>query len=161
MADASTLLVEARARARLTQAELARRARTTQSAVSAYESGARTPSVPTLRRLLRAAGRDLATVPAAPSLRALVEANRVEITRIAARRGAHDIRVFGSVARGEEDVASDLDLLVDLDPDRDLLDLAALREDLQDLLGVSVDVATPQLLRDAVRPEVLSTARAL
>lgn len=161
MPDAAALLADARARARLTQAELARRANTTQSAVSAYESGARTPSVPTLRRLLQAAGLDLSTIPVVPSLRTLLDEHHDEITRIAAHRGARNVRVFGSVARGEEDTTSDIDLLVDLDSDRDLLDLAALREDLQDLLGVSVDVATPQLLRDTVRSAVLQDARTL
>jgi len=117
--------------------------------------------VPTLRRLLRAAGLDLATVPTVPSLSSLLDQHRDEITRIAANRGARNVRIFGSVARGEEDHASDIDLLVDLDGDRDLLDLAALREDLRDLLGIPVDVATPQLLRDTVRSVVLNEARAL
>jgi len=106
-------------------------------------------------------GLDLATVPAVPSLSSLLDEHRDEITRIAANRGARNVRIFGSVARGEEDHASDIDLLVDLDGDRDLLDLAALREDLRDLLGIPVDVATPQLLRDTVRSVVLNEARAL
>lgn len=69
-----------------------------------------------------------------------LRARREEIVRIAAARGAHNIRVFGSVARGEENSASDIDFLVDLDPHRTLFDLSELILDLQETLGRKVDV---------------------
>jgi predicted nucleotidyltransferase len=67
---------------------------------------------------------------------------RNEILGLAKRHGAHDIRVFGSVARGEATDASDLDLLVRLDAGRSLLDLGGLVMDLRDLLGIKVDVVS-------------------
>ncbi len=72
---------------------------------------------------------------------------REEILRIAARHGAHNIRIFGSVARGEADSESDLDLLVEMEPGRSLLDMCGLLMDLQDLLGCRVDVVTEKGLR--------------
>jgi predicted nucleotidyltransferase len=76
------------------------------------------------------------------SIRETIEDNRDRIKRIAARHGARRVRIFGSVARGETHSESDLDLLVKLDPDRSLLDLIALKQDLEDLLGCQVDVLT-------------------
>ncbi len=63
------------------------------------------------------------------TLEELPRSNRDEILRLAAKRGARNVRVFGSVARGESDAASDLDFLVDLEPGRSLLDLAGLQQD--------------------------------
>jgi len=80
---------------------------------------------------------------------------RSEILRLAAHHGASNVRVFGSVARREADQESDVDLLVDLDPDRTLLDLGGLLMDLNTLLGVSVDVMTEEILRDQVREHAL------
>ncbi|HEY0779074.1 MAG TPA: nucleotidyltransferase family protein [Gemmatirosa sp.] len=76
---------------------------------------------------------------------------RAEIRAAAAASGARDVRVFGSVARGEERPESDVDVLVDLDPGRTLFDLAALEERLERLLGRPVQVATARELRDPVR----------
>ncbi len=81
-----------------------------------------------------------------------------EILRIAARRGAKNIRVFGSVARGDADAASDVDVLVDMEPGRSLLDMGGLLMDLQDLLGCSVDVVTERALRPRIRDRVLKEA---
>ncbi len=81
------------------------------------------------------------TVSRKPPTLAELRARRAEILEVAARRGASNIRVFGSVARGESD-SRDLDLLVDLERGRSLLDLAGLHLDLQDLLGCEVDVGT-------------------
>ena len=67
---------------------------------------------------------------------------REEIIRLAGRRGAHSLRVFGSVARGEANEDSDLDLLVAWEPGRSLLDHAGLVQDLQELLGIKVHVGT-------------------
>ena len=81
-----------------------------------------------------------------------------EILRIAARHGAKNIRVFGSVARGDADAASDVDVLVDMEPGRSLLDMGGLLMDLQDLLGCSVDVVTERALRPRIRDRVLKEA---
>jgi len=71
----------------------------------------------------------------------LLAVKREEILQVAARQGAHNARVFGSVARGEAGPASDIDFLVDMDPGRSLFDLGGLLMDLQKLLGVEVDIA--------------------
>jgi predicted nucleotidyltransferase len=81
-----------------------------------------------------------------------------DIEAVAARRGASNIRVFGSVARGDADSTSDVDLLVDLDPDRSLFDLGGLLMDLADLLGTEVDVVTEASLKPRVRQRVLAEA---
>jgi predicted nucleotidyltransferase len=86
---------------------------------------------------------------------------RDEIARIAARHGAHDIRVFGSVARGDTTPDSDVDFLVELDPGRSLFDLGGLLMALQELLGRPVDVVTTAGLRDRIRERVLAEAIAL
>ncbi len=81
--------------------------------------------------------------------------------QIARRHGATNIRVFGSVARGEADNNSDIDFLVDLEHGRSLLDLGGLLMDLQKLLGQSVDVVTEKGLRPRIRERVLREARAI
>lgn len=86
---------------------------------------------------------------------------REEILRLAACRGAHDLRVFGSVARGEADENSDLDLLVAWEPGRSLLDHAGLVQDLQELLGVKVHVGTEKSLHWYVRDRILREATPL
>ena len=88
----------------------------------------------------------------------LLEQRRAEILAVAAQHGARNVRVFGSVARGVDDTASDIDLLVDLEPGRTLLDHAGLILDLQNLLGCKVDVATENGLRPRVRERVLREA---
>ena len=91
----------------------------------------------------------------------LLHEKREEILRIAARRGAYNVRIFGSVARGEAGPDSDVDFLVELEPSRSLLDLGGLLMDLQDLLECEVDVLTEAGLRDRIRQRVLSEARPL
>jgi predicted nucleotidyltransferase len=91
-------------------------------------------------------------------LRESLELNRTEVLRVAARHGARNVRVIGSVARGEARPDSDLDLLVDLDEGRSLLDHAALMLELGRLLGRKVDVATERGLRPRVRDRVLAEA---
>jgi predicted nucleotidyltransferase len=86
---------------------------------------------------------------------------REEILQVAAKHGARTIRVFGSVARGEADVSSDLDLLVEMEPGRSLLDLVGLLMELRDLLGCRVDVVTEKGLRERIRERVLKEAVAL
>jgi len=88
-------------------------------------------------------------------LNKLLKEKRQEILSLAARHGSTNVRVFGSVARGEADDASDLDVLVDLEPGRSLLDLGGLLMDLQQLLGRDVDVVTEKGLRARIRECVL------
>jgi len=95
------------------------------------------------------------------NLDALLHAKRTEILALAERYGAHSVRVFGSVARGEAGPESDIDLLVTFDDDRSLLDLVALCQDLEQLLGRPVDVATEEALHWHIRERVLREAVAL
>ena len=88
----------------------------------------------------------------------LLHEKREDILRVASKRGAYNVRVFGSVARGEADSKSDIDLLVDLEPGRSLFDLGGLLMDLQDLLGQNVDVVTERGLRERIRERVLKEA---
>ena len=83
---------------------------------------------------------------------------REEILRLAERRGAHNLRIFGSVARGEANENSDLDLLVAWERGRSLLDHAGLVQDLQDLLGIKVHVGTEDSLHWYVRDRILREA---
>jgi predicted nucleotidyltransferase len=92
------------------------------------------------------------------TLQELRTTKRDEILRIAARRGARNIRVFGSVARGENDARSDIDFLVDLEPDRSLFDLSGLLLDLEAALHTEVDVVTERGLRTRIRERVLREA---
>ena len=92
------------------------------------------------------------------SLNELLQEKREDILRIANRRGASNVRIFGSVARGEADSKSDIDILVDLEPGRSLLDLGGLLMDLQDLLGHNVDIVTERGLRERIRERVLREA---
>ena len=91
----------------------------------------------------------------------LLSTKREEVLRIAEKHGARNIRLFGSAARGEARDASDLDFLVEMDPGRSLLDLAALRNELMDLLGREVDVVTEDSLYWLLRRKILREARAL
>jgi predicted nucleotidyltransferase len=93
-----------------------------------------------------------------PSIGALLKERREDILRVSARRGARNLRVFGSVARGQAGPDSDLDLLVDLEPGRNLLDLGGLLMDLRELLGCEVDVVTEKGLRERIRKRVLEEA---
>jgi predicted nucleotidyltransferase len=91
----------------------------------------------------------------------IVQEKRTEILEIARKYGAFNVRVFGSVARGEADEESDIDLLVDLDPGRSLFDLGALTVELNEAMGRRVDVVTEAGLRDRIRRRVVSEAVAL
>ena len=90
-----------------------------------------------------------------------IENRREEILRVAEDHGARNIRMIGSMARGEAHEGSDLDLLVKFDRGRTLLDHAALMLALEDLLGLKVDVASERGLRPRVRSRVLAEARPL
>jgi predicted nucleotidyltransferase len=95
------------------------------------------------------------------TLTALRSDRREEILRLAGQRGAHNLRVFGSVARGEANDGSDLDLLVEWEPNRSLLDHSGLVQDLQELLGVKVHVGTEKSLHWYVRERILREATPL
>lgn len=88
----------------------------------------------------------------------LLKAKREEILRIAAKHGARNVRVFGSVARGEADQASDIDFLVDMEPARSLLDLGGLQWEIESLLGCRVDVVTERGLKARIRDRVVREA---
>lgn len=88
----------------------------------------------------------------------IVRTKREDILRVAAQHGARSVRLFGSVARGQAGPESDVDILVELQPGRSLLDLGALLVDLEDLLGCKVDVITPGGLRPRIRERVLKEA---
>lgn len=88
----------------------------------------------------------------------LLKAKREEILRIAAKHGARNVRIFGSVARGTADQQSDLDILVEMEPGRSLLDLGGLWWELNELLKVQVDVVTEKGLRERIRNRVLQEA---
>ena len=161
---AGDLLKRARVSAQLSQTDVARRAGVAQSVISAYESGRREPSLSTLERLVHATGHRLVLelerssdyppgLPDTPLGRRLRQRRR-SILACAARHGASNIRVFGSTARGEDQPNSDVDLVVDLDRKTGLFALEALRRELSEILGVSVDVAPSDSLRSRVREEV-------
>ncbi|MGH3914617.1 MAG: helix-turn-helix domain-containing protein [Pseudonocardiaceae bacterium] len=163
--SAAALLREARGRAGLSQVELARQAGCTQSVVSAYESGGRQPSLPTLTRLVAATGFELdirlRRTRAPSALRRLegplgrrVRAHRAELREIAAAHGVSNLRVFGSVARNEETVDSDVDLLVDVAPEVGLLGLARLQRALEGVLEAKVDLIPAADIKPSVQNEV-------
>ena len=107
-------------------------------------------SQPEVSRLLRFQG-------ASPLARRLA-ANRRDVSRIARKHGATNVRVFGSVARGTDNSDSDIDLLVDLAPGTGLLTLARLEFELGELLGAKVDVSPARSLRDNLAEQVKSEA---
>ncbi len=165
------LLREARRRSGLSQSELATRAGVTQSVVSEYEAGKRQPSVPTLARLVAATGYELTLgleqsgpvvrgLPDTPLGRRLRQHRRA-LLEVAQRAGASNLRVFGSVARGEDGPDSDVDLLVDLPENTSLFALLALEGALERILKVNVDLAPVSSLKPRVRDEALADAVAL
>jgi predicted nucleotidyltransferase/DNA-binding XRE family transcriptional regulator len=165
------MIREARRRARLSQMDLARRAGVAQSVISAYESDHREPGLRTLAKLIEATGHqlDVRLIPAprnrlglpdTPLGRRLRQRRRAVI-ELAEQRGANNVRVFGSVARGEDTASSDIDLLVDLDDHVGLVTLAGLRRQLTELLGVDVDVVPAATLKPAVEDTILAEAIAL
>ena len=91
----------------------------------------------------------------------LVKIHREEILNLAAQHGAKNVRVFGSVARGEEGPQSDIDLLVEMEKGRSLLDLVGLWQDAQELLKVKVDVVSQAGLKPRISERVLREARTL
>jgi predicted nucleotidyltransferase len=152
----------------LSQTDLARRAKVAQSVISAYESDRREPGMATLTKLIEATGHRL-TLDVEPlpdrclglpdtALGRRLRRHRRAVTDLAERRGLRNVRVFGSVARGEDHEGSDIDLLVDPDEGVGLVALAGLARELTELLGVAVDVVPADSLKRSVRAEVLAEA---
>lgn len=90
-----------------------------------------------------------------------LRAKRDDIYAIAARHGVTDIRVFGSVARGEEDADSDVDFLIRMEKERDYFDLVELQLDLEDMLGFTCDVVSEGGLHWLLRDTIINEARPL
>jgi predicted nucleotidyltransferase len=90
-----------------------------------------------------------------------LESNRVAIRAIIERHRARNARVFGSVLRGEDHEDSDLDILIDPTSETTMFDIGAIRHELLQLLGVPVDVLTPNALPDRIRAQVLAEAKAI
>lgn len=113
-------------------------------------------SQPEISRLLRAyrAAQFQATSPVGR----ILTRHREEIIALAQRHKASNVRIFGSVARGEDDSTSDIDILVDLAPDADLIDLAGLDIELEKLLGRKVDIVVARLLKPRVAVSALAGA---
>jgi len=84
-----------------------------------------------------------------------------EILRVSRQHGARSVRIFGSTARGEASVTSDLDILVDMEARSTLLDIVAIKQDLEDMLGCRVDVVTESALSPYIRKDVLKEAKIL
>ncbi|WP_353510419.1 helix-turn-helix domain-containing protein [Intrasporangium sp.] len=161
--NAADLVRAARARAGLSQAVLGERAGVAQSVVSAYESGAREPSLAMLRKLVSAAGMELDISVRRPRKRRFpgpvgrkVDANREALLEILERHRVGDPRVFGSVARGDDRVDSDLDLLVDLPGGVGLLSLGSIEAELEGVLGSRVDLIPARDLKQRVRETIES-----
>lgn len=91
----------------------------------------------------------------------LVSKNREEILTIAHKYGARNVRLFGSAARGRTSIRSDVDLLVEMEPGSSLIDIVAIKQDLEDLLGCKVDVVTENALSPYIRDEILREAMSL
>lgn len=171
MEASGSLLRQARVRAGLSQCDLARRASVPQSVVSEYEAGKRQPAVPTLARLIAATGHQLTLglERTDPSVRGLpnsrlgrrLRQHRRALLDAVEHAGGSNLRVFGSVARGEDGPDSDVDLLVDLPEDMSLFAVLALEGTLERILKVKVDLAPVASLKPRVRAEALADAVAL
>lgn len=123
----------------MTQEELAGRCGVAQPNIGAYETGRRAPSANMVRRILSAAK---------PRPSTLLREHRAEVLALAAANHAGNVRVFGSIARGEDTPDSDIDLLVRFDEGASLFDLVRFAEGLEALLGVHVDLLSERGLDD-------------
>jgi predicted nucleotidyltransferase/DNA-binding XRE family transcriptional regulator len=160
-------LAAARQASGLTQAGLAARLGTTQSAIARLERGEVAPSITTLSRLADALGIQFEVAPrsgiiiryTSPTLSlSSLRARRNELLALAARHGARNVRVFGSVARGDARPDSDVDFMVELEPGRTVVDLSDLILDLEAMLGRKVDVVEvrcPSPAAEGIRDEAV------
>ncbi len=95
------------------------------------------------------------------NINTVLEQNREVILRLAAKYGDYNVRFFGSAVRGDEGPESDVDFLVELEPDRSLFDLGGLQQELQSLLGCDVDIVTEKGQHWYIRDQVINEARLL
>lgn len=162
--SSADLLREARLRASLTQTELAQLAGVSQSVISAYESGAREPALTTLRKLVKATGNHLSvrvTSQTTTDPRDRLDDRRDLLRDALSRLGARNVRVFGSVARGDNRADSDVDLLIDAPEGFGLLELAQMKNEAERILELPVDVIPAGSLKPDVRLTALAEAQAL
>lgn len=168
--DVSSPIHSSGTAAALTQLELARRAGTSQPAIARYEAGVSSPSVATLERILRATGQRLelglrptTTAHDASSVRMrALRARRREILAEVRAAGARNVRIFGSVARGDDTTGSAIDFLVDGNSNQSsLLVVGGLTETLTQLLGQQVDVWSVDLIKKTVADQANTEAVAL
>jgi predicted nucleotidyltransferase len=139
-----------RQEAGLSQRDLALRSGVPQPNIAAYESGRRAPATETLERL-----DGVLNVPTFGRLRAV----REPIIHAAEARRLSDVRVFGSVARGEAGAGSDVDLLVHPGPDASVFDLAGFMAEVEEMLGLGVDVVSDRgrgVVMDRIRAEAVA-----
>lgn len=162
MTSAASIVKDARLRAGLTQTQLATQAGIQQSVISAYENGKREPGLETLRKLVGAAGYELAidlvANPPRSRLQRVLALHRVELLNALTGLGASRIRVFGSTARGEDGADSDIDLLVDVDESVGLFTLAAMNDAAESILGVRVDVVPSNSVKPAFADQIFAEA---
>ncbi len=168
MRDVESAVGGAIARARraraMTQSALALASSLDRTALAKIETGRRRVSSGELGRVARALGVPVGSLlerDPLPDVRltlAMLRRRRRTILEVTARHGARSVLVFGSVARGEATADSDVDLLVEMEPERSLLDRAAMIVDLQKLLGRDVDVVTVNSVRDRMRDRILREA---
>lgn len=164
---AANVIRRARQTAGITQAELARRSGVAQPTISAYERGEHEPSFRTLQQLLACTGFTLQIaktkqlrsrrLPSTP-LGSKIHHKRHELIDAGKRLGATNLRLFGSVARGDDGVDSDIDILVDLAPTVSLLGLGELEETFSRILERDVEVVPASGLKSGLRGQVLEEA---
>lgn len=160
--DAGVLVRQARESSGLSQTEVALRAGTSQPAIAAYESGAKSPSVRTFNKIIRACGYTItAELHPAPSVEGnlldMVRGHQAELRQAAISRRIRNLRIFGSATRADSTENSDIDLLVEFDPIKEgLLPLIGFQREAELILGRHVDVSTLQMLRDEVREQALA-----
>lgn len=162
MTSAATIVRDARRRAGLTQSQLASAAGVEQSVVSAYETGKRDPGFETLRKLVDATGFtlaiDLVERPTMSSLRNKVAVRRDELALALTSLGASNIRLFGSVARGDDRPDSDVDLLVDVADTVGVFALSAMKIEAERILETPVDVVPSNSVKSAFAEAIFAEA---
>lgn len=169
MQRAADILRQARVLSGVSQVELSRRTGVAQSTISAYERGINEPSLKSLRALVAGTGLDMEIAlrygcqRRLPTTRTgeLLRSRAGELAAAAKRLGASNLRVFGSVARGEDGPNSDIDLLVDVEPGTSLIGLGKLETAFEAVLGREVDVVPASSLKAGIKEQVLSEAIAL
>lgn len=170
MDRAADILRQARRLGGVSQVELSRRTGIAQPTISAYEREVHEPSLKSLRTLVAGTGMrlNLTLLPSGQArelpttvLGTLLRDKRDELVAVAKRHGASNLRVFGSVARGEDGPDSDIDMLVDLAPGTSLTGLGRIQEALETVLGRKVDVTPASALKAGLKDSVLAEAIAL